>query len=201
MESDESFDEASLDMDILKKFETKGKLYEMVMNYTLGTIFAKAENVPGDSWTIAEFLDWAEALPDGVMISASYSTALNTILWSSLEEFVDYETGECSFDGELFGRLLEFAKSQQGSVSWYEKFGDDASLMELYRNDSIMLSEESRMYDVTSMLSSMYNISDNLDDVVMIGYPMTGGNGALIYPVSSIAICNDSLVKEGAWDL
>ena len=200
MESDESFDESALDMEVLKKFETDGKLYEMVMNYTLGTIFAKAENVPGDSWTVEEFLDWAEALPEDAMISDGYLSPMITLLRSSLEEFVDYETGECSFDGELFGRLLEFAKSQQGSVSWYEKFGDDASLMELYRNDSIMLSEESRMYDVTSMLSSMYNISDNLDDVVMIGYPMTGGNGALIYPISSIAICNDSLVKEGAWE-
>ena len=200
MNNDESFDESALNLEVLKKFDDGGKLYEMVMNYTLGTIFAKAENVPGDSWTVAEFLDWAEALPEGVMISDGYSTALNMILWSSLEEFVDFETGECSFDGELFGRLLEFAKSQQGSVSWYEKFGDDASLMELYRSDSIMLSEGMRMYDVTSMLSSMYNISDNLDDVVMIGYPMTGGNGALIYPSDSIAICNDSLVKEGAWD-
>lgn len=200
MESDESFDEASLDMDILKKFETKGKLYEMVMNYTLGTIFAKAENVPGDSWTVAEFLDWAEALPEGVLISDSYSSALNTILWSSLEEFVDYETGECCFDGELFGRVLEFAKSQQDVGYWSDIFGDDATLRELYRDNKIMLCEEMRIRETTSMLSSMYTMTDNIDDIVFVGYPMSGGNGALIYPSDSIAICDKSLVKDGAWE-
>lgn len=200
MESDESFDEASLDMDILKKFETKGKLYEMVMNYTLGTIFAKAENVPGDSWTVAEFLDWAEALPESVLISDSYSSALNTILWSSLEEFVDFETGECSFDGELFGRVLEFAKNQQDVGYWSDIFGDDATLRELYRNNSIMLTEDMSIRETTSLLHSMYLMSDNIDDIVMIGYPMSGGNGALIYPSESIAICDKSPVKNGAWE-
>ena len=200
MESDESFDESSLDMEVLKKFETDGKLYEMVMYYTLGTIFAKAENVPGDSWTIAEFLDWAEALPDGVMISASYSTALNTILWSSLEEFVDFETGECSFDGELFGRVLEFAKNQQDVGYWRDVFGDDASQSELYRDNKIMLCEEMNIRETTSMLSSMYTMTDNIDDIVFVGYQMSGGNGALIYPSDSIAICDKSLVKDGAWE-
>ncbi len=200
MNNDESFDESALDMEVLKKFETDGKLYEMVMYYTLGTIFAKAENVPGDSWTIAEFLDWAEALPDGVMISDSYSTALNMILWSSLEEFVDFETGECSFDSELFGRVLEFAKNQQDVGYWRDVFGDDASQSELYRDNKIMLCEEMNIRETTSMLSSMYTMTDNIDDIVFVGYPMSGGNGALIYPGDSIAICDKSLVKDGAWE-
>ena len=43
-------------------------------------------------------------------------------------------------------------------------------------------------------------MTDNIDDIVFVGYPMSGGNGALIYPSDSIAICDKSLVKDGAWE-
>ena len=156
--------------------------------------------MPDDGWTVEEFLDWVEALPDDVLITASRPSVLDIVMSSALEEFVDYKTGKCSFDGELFGRLLELELKMKTTPNIIEMYGEDKSRMELFRSNKLMLNNAINIIDVTSLLFNIYNVADDIDDVVMVGYPMSDGNGTIVSARESLSICKDSLVRDGAWE-
>ena len=92
------------------------------------TIFANREYLPYESWTLEEFLDYAENLPDGKYLQLEGDDMLTLTLSANLSRFVDFESGECGFDGEEFARLLEFAKNQQGA-SLADTFSTEEFLM------------------------------------------------------------------------
>ncbi len=200
MDDDESFDESRYNMDILRLYEDDGKLMRFVTGYSMNTLIARRGNVPDDGWTVEEFLDWAESLPDDALLMPFRPNILWTVLTSALDEFVDYKTGRCSFDGELFGRLLELEREFMNRPDKNELYGEDKSNMELYRSNKLMLNNAYFINDIASLFSNIYLVADDIDDVVMVGYPTSDGNGMLIQARESISICKDSLVRDGAWE-
>ena len=200
MDDDESFDESRYNMDILRLYEDDGKLMKFVTGYSMNTLIARRGNVPDDGWTVEEFLDWAESLPDDALLMPFRPSILWTVLSSALDEFVDYKTGRCSFDGELFGRLLELEREFINRPDKNELYGEDKSNMELYRSNKLMLNNAYFINDIASLLQNIYLVADDIDDVVIVGYPTSDGNGMLIQARESISICKDSLVRDGAWE-
>lgn len=200
-EDDEDFDESDYNWDAVMKFVDDGKLCLFPATVNIQTIFANRDYLPYESWTLEEFLDYAENLPDGKYLQLEDDDMLTLTLSANLSRFVDFESGECGFDGEEFARLLEFAKNQQGA-SLADTFSTEEFLMSspYLRRGEVMISEIYDVRDIISYLYMYYTAAENPDDVVTVGFP-SDGSGVLMTHNKSLAISKDTLVKDGAWQL
>ncbi len=117
---------------VLSCMEMEGKLYRICSGFAIETAVTSAAVAEGRTgWTMEEMLDaFGGQMPD-LYVGGLYWTRLvqpyfNRVDRKSqlykltsmcLDEFVDWETGECSFDGEEFQSLLRMAGSSQEPTS------------------------------------------------------------------------------------
>ncbi len=201
MDADKNFDRTMFFDSVLEPMERNGELNELITVLSLVTMAGKKANVPYESWTVNEFLDYAESLPEGKYVF-SYTQPmhmLNSLLAQTLDEFIDAENGKVNFDNETFRRLLEYSKNTEEfsytDTPEAEGWQDDRNKM--YREDAVMLTE-AYIYSVGDVVDTMFSFG--FEDTVFVGYPTENGNGAVIQPSLSYAINKDSLVAEGAWE-
>ncbi|MGN1127347.1 MAG: ABC transporter substrate-binding protein [Candidatus Flemingiibacterium sp.] len=202
MDADQSFDKSDLITGALKCGERDGKLYELPTFFFMSSLLIKTSNAQSDGWTLREFLDWAKSLDGAAAILKSPSELLYMLLRCSMEEFVDYQNGKCSFDSELFRETLEFAKNYHPDV---EDFLTDDEL-EKYSESSIYASACGKLmladawYDMPGGFFRRYLRAFNFDEITAIGYPDSDGNGVSLTPLTSFAIVEKSGVKTAAWE-
>lgn len=99
----------------LKTAEVDGGLYMIFDCFAINT-FEGAESVVGDrtSWTLAELRAAFSTMPEGSTVSLYTDTkegAFQSMMFMSLDSYVDWETGTCFFDSEEFRSALEFINS------------------------------------------------------------------------------------------
>ncbi|MBQ8510449.1 MAG: extracellular solute-binding protein [Clostridia bacterium] len=204
MEKDESFNKDDYFACIFEPFEKKGGLHEFVSRMRVQTMTIKADNYDGTSWTLDEFLDFAESLPEGVYLTdnTSPSGMLTTLLRGSMSSFVNTDKGSCSFDSDSFKHLLEFAKNI-GTFNYRESLtGDDLSD---YNQDRNKVYRENKIMMKTTTVTSIWNylsahFSFGFEDMTCVGYPSAEGSINIVSPIASYAIDKNSKVKEGAWE-
>lgn len=206
IERDESFDQSKVFMNVIQKFESAGKLYTMPVNYYIMSLVAKRSNIPFDSWTPAEFIEYAKGLGDGqyMMNYGGKMSMLSTLLNNSLTRFVNRAEGTCDFDNDEFRAMLEFAASQPDDFYFYDTLsGDDLADYQNDRNkmfrDNRVILDSAYIHEVSSMLSDEVSVGAG-EEVVFIGYPCYEGNGAVLSVGESYAVFNASPLKDGAWE-
>ncbi|MBD5149454.1 MAG: hypothetical protein HDT18_03585 [Oscillibacter sp.] len=105
---------------VLECLETDGKLYRICGSFTIQTAVASAEIAGGRTgWTMEEMLDaFGGEMPElyfgstsDVGVAAGFArydrdSMMFSLLDMSLSRYVDWGTGECSFDGEDFKAIL-----------------------------------------------------------------------------------------------
>lgn len=180
---------------VLKAYEVDGKLYAVTPQFSVSTVIAKADKVGKISgWTLSEMLDFADEqdaeniFPYGDRYSIFYFCIYNNI-----DEFIDWETGKCYFDGGDFARVLEFAARFPEEGTGENDMGISARL----RADKILLMEDS----VSSVQE--YQMMNGLfgEEVSYVGYPNQERQGNLISSQGGcVGISAKSKNKEGAFD-
>ena len=202
MDADEAFDKSDLITGALKSGESDGKLYELPTFFYMNSLLLKASNAPSGGWTLREFIDWAKSLDGAAAIIKSPSELLYMLLRCSMEEFVDYEKGKCSFDSELFREALEFAKNYHPDVKDF--LTEDE--LEKYRESSIYATASGKLiladawYDMPEGFFRRYFKTFSCEEITSIGYPDSNGNGVSLTPLTSFAIVEKSGVKTAAWE-
>ena len=180
---------------ILKAYEMDGKLYGVMPQFYITTTLAKASNV-GDvtGWTVDEMLDFAESHETANLFDyGARSSILYYCVYNNIEEYINWETGKCSFNGDDFFRVLEFAKKFPEEVNYEDRGGTSASL----RSNKILLMQ----YSLSSvqefqMLTGLYG-----EKIAFVGYPNSERKSNLIQPTNgSAAISSKSKHKDGAWE-
>lgn len=182
---------------VLSAYEVDGKLYAMPMSFAITTFVGKT-SVWGDKTgiTMQEMVDAMNSMPGDVALT-DYMTKsywLNMALQGTMDKFIDWETGECSFDSEDFIAVLEMANKFPEDYN-YES--DTMSTPEKIQSGKILLYNDSYT-DITG-----YQVSKAIcdEDITAVGYPGVGGNGSLIQNMGSLfAISDQSDNKEGAWE-
>ena len=96
----------------LKAAEVNGGLYAAFGSVRIDTLVGTASQV-GDrtSWTFQELQDAFAAMPEGATVfrfDTSREEVAYHLLLLSMEDYVDWETGTCSFDSPGFRSMLEF---------------------------------------------------------------------------------------------
>lgn len=208
-------DRADLMENILKACEHKGKLYSIITSYYFQTLAAKSDFVgtePG--WTIREMLDAIGRMPDG-MVAFSYdfdrSNLQEMLLGTSLDSFVNWETGETNFNSQDFIDLIEFLKScPEKSIQnqYYENMDydnyDAQAEQEWYSEYEMRFFKDKAMF-LNTYVSSFNDLTYTLQQfggkATLIGYPtnVEGSSGAEIYPNMELGICAGSKNVASAW--
>lgn len=187
---------------VFKAAELDGKLYQVFSTFSIQTVVG-ATKVVGDrmSWTLDDLQAALATMPEGCTIFGEGDTKagmLSTVLAQNMDGFVDWSTGECSFNSPEFIAMLEFCNSfpleyDWNNVDWDEYEDDNTRVM----NGKQMLLQ-SYLYDLGDSLQ-MYEAVFN-GDYSFIGFPREdGGVGSSFSLGTGIAMSSTCKDKEGAW--
>ena len=187
---------------VFKAAEQDGKLYQVFSTFSIQTVVG-ATKVVGDrmSWTLDDLQAALATMPEGCTIFGEGDTKagmLSYVLAQNMDAFVDWSTGQCSFDSEDFISLLEFCNSfpleyDWNNVDWEEYEDDNTRVM----NGKQMLLN-AYLYDLGDSLQ-MYEVVFN-GDYSFIGFPQEDGSvGSSFSLGNGIAMSSTCKDKEGAW--
>ncbi len=206
IESDPDLGRESVVEAPLKAAEVDGGLYAAFGSVHINTLVG-AESIVGDrySWTLDELRDTFSAMPEGSTVLEFFlqkSDLFHYLFRMSIEDYVNWETGQCTFTGEEFRDALEFINS----------FPDETS--NLYSDNEEMNREATKRLQQGLQMLSMVDISRPSDMQILDAYYGQGGHIALIgYPVAEgkvgssfwisgprLAMSSTCSNKEAAWE-
>ena len=180
--------------------DREGHLYQVFSFFYINTALG-ASSAVGDRmrWTVADLEDALANMPEGCAIFSDRDTAprvLNDILRRNLTDFVNWETGECSFDNDEFRSLLQFCARFPYDTS--------ASLSgNLFQEDAIRIYEGRQMLMQTTLIrfqELQRNKAAFGGSVSYVGYPMEDGSCGSSFSIGNgLAISSTCADKEGAW--
>lgn len=202
LENDSDIGKDDLLPNVLEATTVNGKLYGIMPSFYISTLFAKEKEVGGKtSWTMSEFMDYLNshseaAYPLGVMSKIDF---VQTVMWSSQNEYVDWETGKVYFDSPEFIQLLKYTEKLPKEIDY------DSDAVNDYWNhyETVYREGESLLYvyslasvrDFTYMEQATFG-----ENVVPIGYPSSNESGSTILSDSIVTISSKSQNKDAAWE-
>lgn len=152
---------------VLDAASQDGKLYRVFDGFSINTVVGSPDVVGKRiSWSLKDLQDALATMPDGCQIFTYYETkssVLASFLAMNQEHYVDWNTGECSFDTEEFASVLEFCNQFPKEYNWEENGEDRPS-------ETALIAEKKQML-------STFNIS-NFGDVQRYE-AMFGGTGII----------------------
>ena len=181
-----------------------GKLRSLVPQFSIESLVAK-KSIVGDrvTWTWDEMFKLLEQYPESVAFAdMQREDVLRNVLRSCVYDFIDYETGMCTFDSAEFARLLEFCKPYPATIDWDTYYQDyDWSVREQQYKDGKILFQTawiSGPWDIAYSMDSFKNTFG--EEVSYIGYPTNEGSGSVINSNLELAIMEKSIYKDVAFD-
>ena len=203
IEKDPELDVADLLPNVVEAYSMNGKMYRLVPQYYIGTVFGKTSLVgPEPGWTIKDAQALLRQMPPETRLFFDMMTR-ETILYYAMylggDQFIDWEKGECYFDGEGFINLLEFMKDypEQIDYSNYERMDYWYDMENGYREDRILLMfySLSNFRDYNRVAKGQFG-----DDVTMIGFPTESGIGASLSANQSFAMSAKTKHQNAVWE-
>lgn len=182
---------------VLSMYEREGALYGITPGFRIESLMGKVSVVgDGSGWSVADVRALAEEHPGAQLIFGFYSTrerALPKLLMMNMEDFVNWNSGACSFDSEEFCDILEFSSMLPTEEEWTR----DDDFMEKLARDELLLVE----FNIDSVLDyQLRRAFFAYEPVNGIGYPSSDGRGTLLEPWLSLGILETCSHKEAAWE-
>ena len=186
---------------IFDAFSTNGKMYQLVPSFNVNTVIGKTADVGSErGWTLDDLkaLSAAKGPDVAVFSETTKDTIMNYASWMCGEQFIDWETGKCSYDSESFIKLLEFANNFPAEID--QTIYNDDSYWEGYQS----MFREGRTLLSMAYLSAFtdYNMQKKGtfgEDITLIGFPTDNKNGSAISYNNDFAISAKSKNKDAAW--
>lgn len=201
IDGDAEINRSDLLEEVLETFSTDGKLYQLIPTFSVFTLAGKASNVgTAEGWTLDELNALMETKGEGteIFFDVIRDTVLSYSMQMSSDQFINWETGECSFDSEGFVKLLEFIKQFPAEYdnSRYEDENFWKNYDSMYRDDRALLS-------VTYLNNfTTYNRMEKGtfgEAITMIGFPADNRKGSALDYNLNFAMSSKSSNKDGAW--
>ncbi|MBR5446309.1 MAG: hypothetical protein IKV57_09300 [Clostridia bacterium] len=203
---------------VMNQFAPDGKLYEISPNITFSTLYGRQDTVASlAGWTLEEFLDYAESLPEGEYLIEDVG---QTYSYFALFDGKAYEPfirdGKAYFTDPLYPRYLKWlstvpvegqkymdhGSSNVGSLLAGEITADQVVVESggenLYFNGKIKLS--SGTFTSLQRMMRLYH-TFGTDEIAFIGYPTQSGKGISVGWSGIYCIpqtCQDPVL---AWEL
>ena len=205
MEADEDFIIEDYYENIMEAFELSGELYILPSGFSVETVCGQAEEIGTDrgvteGWEMSEMIYAFENSPHAQWLTLNNSKGLifRFLCNGCIGNFVDWETGECSFDTQSFVELLELSDTFPDSLTIEEDFSYFQTL------------QSGKVFWEPVIVTESWRIANQricFGDVKILwpGYPVADGEkelgGGVACPYGeSFSICKGSSHPEAAWD-
>jgi ABC-type glycerol-3-phosphate transport system substrate-binding protein len=206
MDADETLGREDLFENILRMTEYNGKLTSIIPSFTMITAAGK-KSIFGDKTSItpAQLREIADKNPDSkIFDNMNVDDWMSYVTMLTLDDFVNWETGVCSFNTPEFIELLELAKrfpkdnpTDRSAITSYEEYISlQEAAGEALKNGKTLLALQ-YVYN-PGVLRDARNIFGG-EDVTLIGFPTTGSSGTVVMPNGAYAISESSQFKQEAW--
>ncbi len=194
LDREEKISEEDLLPGVLQTYEADGGLYGVMPEFRLEILAGKRDRVGNASdWTVDRLCQMIEGLsPDEVLVEGFAPTGmLRAVLATDMEDFVNWEEGTCSFDGEKFRKLLTTVNSIE-TVYMEEK-----ELTEGLQSGKVLLD---RIYvtDLVEYVNSVKAFGE--EEISLLGFPSETGGRAVLTARMPIGISRTCENKDGAWE-
>lgn len=182
---------------IFTAFSYEENLYVMPLGFTLKSFAGRKSNLgERSSWTIGEMLECVRGQEkDRLLYPGVFKLdAFGTILAGSMDYYIDWETGECDFNGEEFRDMMEFCNG----FSDHLEITEDFSVKQTFLDDEALLLPVSvrTVYDICRV---EYIFDDQ--EVTFISFPVTSASGTMLQSCGPVlAISKSSAHKDAAWE-
>lgn len=182
-------------------FRVNGTLYAVVPSFNVHTMIAK-KSLVGDpaSWTMADMRAVLATMPEGA--TAFGSMTRDSFIYQMMgfvgQDFIDMDTGKCSFDSQSFIEMLEYAKTLPEENPQDSEEDYDWSYYEnQYRENRSLL------YDLSiyTIKDCKYQIKGTMGEAVsFVGFPTADSNGSTLSTGSyTFMLSAKSGQQDGAW--
>lgn len=193
IDQDGSLKRSDFQENILKAYETGGKLYGIPIQYSIYSMIGKT-SLLGErkSWNLDELIAFADGFAgkSEIFNVSTKSAVLSLCLRANGEQLVSWQEGE-GFNRELFLKVLEFSN----------RFTNDEQYT--YNEDRLGRVEENQLLLTDSQLSGFTGpqIDEAMfgEPVTYIGFPSEKEGGSLAVSTSVMAISSKCSEKEAAW--
>lgn len=193
LEADETIKKEDYIPNVLSAYERDGGLYAIMPCFGVEAFVGRADEIgEKKTWTtedVITLLDSKEA--DTKLLPGADKWSILWIMCNRNQDmFIDKESGACSFTGEEFKKILEFANR-------FPNEGNDDSTLDDLRNGRTLLNREV----ITSV--QQYQMYEYMfgGPVNTIGYPSFGESGLTLKSNgTTVAMSTYSENKEGIWE-
>lgn len=201
IDADPALSRDQLMLQPLMVMQTGDGLYQITDSFAISTAVALGKVVDGyDKWTVEAAKDALTKLqPDATYFNVTYakSDVLSQCVSRTANEFVDWQTGKCSFDSPEFAALLEFANSFQDTFD-YEHFDWSD-----YVDDSLRIANGEQLVApayISSFDDLRYYDGVLKGDARYIGWPTGSGEGGTVFePGTCLSMTTRCADKDAAW--
>ncbi len=201
IEKDEELNSSDYLQNVFEAYSINGKLYQLVPSFSIETFAAKQKWV-GDrnTWTIEEMQDILEQMPEGATLLGKYysrETMLSVAMNYTSEQFMDKESGKCSFDSQEFMDLLTYIATypSEEDIAYDEEYWNDYEVQ--WREDRTLLSS----WGISNLQDFHRTMQGYMGEpYTLVGFPAGDKNGSVISPNLNFAISEKSACKDGAWE-
>ena len=180
---------------VLKTYERDGRLYGIAPCFRIFSLAGKTSVVgDGVGWTMAGVRTVLAERPDAKLLEPTPREEVMPVLLAlGIQKYVNWTTGECSFDSQGFQELLEFAAMFPGLEEWKRDEEADEKLK-----------EEQYLLTPLNNLSQIFwywhrTACFGGEAVNAIGYPMADEKGTWLAPAFSFGILEQSSHRQEAW--
>lgn len=193
----------------LKAAEVNGGLYVLFDKVVIYTMVG-AESVVGDrySWSIADMQETLASMPEDSTVMEFFldkDEVFDRLMRMSLDNYVDWDTGECFFTGDKFKSVLKFADTFPAEDPTPNRTREEA--MEVTEEMNKRLREGRQMttwqiLDQPLQIQYFDAIYGGGGRASFVGNPMEDGSVGSSFSVGRRMLCMSSSCqdKEAAWE-
>lgn len=147
-------------------------------------------------WNMEEMERVLEEKGNGTLpFASSFYSKMGTLyplVDTACGDYVNWETGECSFDTTEFKKVLELSNASSNIIDDRESLFEYESKI---RDGSALLGCGGATLDTMQVLPELYG-----EDVTFIGYPTKDKNGSYFCFTDKLGMSATSEHKEGVWE-
>lgn len=180
---------------VLDTYTVSGTLVGIPDSFSLKTMVGDRTLLGGDTGlTLQGLFDIAERNPNALPVGeVTKDEMMQYLMMFNQDVFIDWETGECSFDSEQFKAVLELVNRFPDSVDT-EK--EEESLPAKIANGSVLFA----VADFHSLGNFQRYEGMFGEMAACVGFPTPEREGGtILFPTNAFGITSMSQCKEGAW--
>lgn len=181
---------------VAEAMKTNDKFYFVSPGFGISTMIARTKDVGDKSgWTFDELKTLLEEKGDSArpFYTENKSEMLYSFLSAGINDFIDWSTGECSFDGQDFKDILEICNKGKNEETEYNE--DAPSQPTLIKEGKVLFSDGWVDIESVELYEKMFG-----EDITFIGYPNKDKEGSYFNFNTTMGVYSKSDVKEGAWE-